>query len=194
MKSELLSFDSITRRAFAEHVAKAALGVTILPSMMSGAESPVIDNTKLPGFGKAKRVIWLQMEGGMSHIDTLDPKEGDTKGPKDAIKTKAGYMLGGFFPKLAAEQSDKLTIIRSMTSPLGEHGIANRYLLTGYKPSPAIDYPSFGSVLTHVRRAQLVLPPYVAIPESRLANAGFLGSAFEPFATGGDPSKPDFRP
>ena len=92
MKSELLSCDSITRRAFAEHVAKAALGVTILPDALRAAGTTGTDNTKLPGFGKAKRVIWMQMEGGMSHIDTLDPKEGDTKGPKDGIKTKAGVV------------------------------------------------------------------------------------------------------
>jgi hypothetical protein len=92
-----------------------------------------------------------------------------------------------------AKICDKLAIIRSVTSPLGEHGLANHYLLTGYKPSPVLQYPSFGSVVTHVRGGNPVLPSYIAIPEARAAGAGFLGTAPEPFTTGGDPSKPDFR-
>src|SRR2546426_183747 len=81
-----------------------------------------------------------------------------------------------------------------MTSPLGEHGIANHYLLTGYKPSPVLEYPSYGAVVAKVRGGSRVLPPNVAVPEFRsTAGAGFLGPAYQPFATGGDPAKPDFR-
>ncbi len=93
-----------------------------------------------------------------------------------------------------AKITNRLAIIRSMTSPLGEHGIANHYLLTGYKPSPVLDYPSYGSVVSQVRGGKQVLPPYVAIPEFRsTAGSGFLGTAHQPFAVGGDPAKPDFR-
>jgi hypothetical protein len=80
-----------------------------------------------------------------------------------------------------------------MTSPLGEHGLANRYLLTGYKPSPVLEFPSYGSVVASQQAALAVLPPYVAIPEVRYAGAGFLGGGYAPFVTGGDPAKPDFR-
>jgi hypothetical protein len=81
-----------------------------------------------------------------------------------------------------------------MTSPLGEHGLANHYLLTGYQPSPVLDYPSYGSVIAQARQGERTLPPYVAIPEFKsTSGAGFLGRAFDPFATGGDPAKPDFR-
>lgn len=185
MKSELLSFDSISRRAFAEHVAKAALGVTILPAMMRGADAPAIDNTTLPGFGKAKRVIWLQMEGGMSHIDTLDPKEGDTKGPKDPIKTKAGYMLGGFLPKLAAEQSDKLTIIRSMTSKTGVHASGQYLMRTAYEQRGTIQHPTLGAWAQ-----QLLGPSHKTLPSSVCINRnpghgnGFFPAAFSPLPVG----------
>jgi hypothetical protein len=43
-----------------------------------------------PGFGKAKNVIFLWMNGGMTHIDTWDPKTGATKGPTDPIKAESG--------------------------------------------------------------------------------------------------------
>jgi hypothetical protein len=94
----------------------------------------------------------------------------------------------------SARIADKLAIVRSVTSPLGEHGIANHYLLTGYKPSPVVEYPSYGAVVAHVRGGRHTLPPYVAIPDYRpTAGSGFLGTAHRPFAVGSDPAKPDFR-
>jgi hypothetical protein len=80
-----------------------------------------------------------------------------------------------------------------MTSPLGEHGLANQYLLTGYQPTPVLPYPNFGSVVGSLQATPSLLPAYVAIPESRSAGAGFLGKQHEPFSTGGDPSQSDFR-
>jgi hypothetical protein len=56
-----------------------------------------------------------------------------------------------------------------------------------------LEYPQFGSVVTHLKDSPSVLPPYVTIPQNRTRSAGFLGSSFEPFATSGDPSKADFR-
>jgi hypothetical protein len=81
-----------------------------------------------------------------------------------------------------------------MTSELGEHNFGSHYLLTGYKPSPVLAYPSYGSVLAQCRPAGGVLPPYVAVPDfNPFAGNGYLPAAARPFAVGGDPSKPDFR-
>jgi hypothetical protein len=144
----------------------------------------------------AKSCILLWLDGGPSHLETFDLKPEapvEVRGPFQSIATSVpGTHICELLPKTAGV-CDKLAIIRSMTSPLGEHGLANRYLLTGYKPSPVLEHPSYGSVVTHLGRQQPVLPPYIAIPEARLAGAGFLGSAWEPFVTGGDPSKPQFR-
>jgi Protein of unknown function (DUF1501) len=146
---------------------------------------------------KAKSCILLWLDGGPSHLETFDLKPdvpADVRGPFRPIRTKTpGLDLCELMPK-TAEQSKHLAVVRSMTSPLGEHGIANHYLLTGYKPSPVLDYPSFGAVLSHIRGGAPVLPPNVAIPEYKsTAGAGFLGTAHQPFATGGDPSRADFR-
>src|SRR4051794_23596129 len=115
MIQDFLRADSLTRRSFAETLAKTALGVSLLPYAARAAadKDSSTANTKLPGFGKAKNVIWLQMIGGMSHIDTFDPKTGETKGPKDPITTKAGYQIGGVFTNLAKDHSDQISIIRS---------------------------------------------------------------------------------
>lgn len=146
---------------------------------------------------KAKSCILIWLDGGPSHLETFDPKPdapADVRGPFESIATNVpGIGLTEVLPR-TARIMDKVALIRSMTSPLGEHGLANHYLLTGYKPSPVLEYPSYGSVVAKVRDTKSLLPPYVAIPESRsTAGAGFLGSPFQPFATGGDPAKPRFQ-
>lgn len=148
------------------------------------------------GRPRAKSCILLWLDGGPSHLETFDLKPDaplEVRGPFQPITTNVnGIQISELLSKTATV-CDKLAIVRSMTSPLGEHGLANQYLLTGYKPSPVLQYPQFGSVMTHLRNAPSVLPPYVTIPENRTTSSGFLGSSFEPFATGGDPSKPDFQ-
>ncbi len=149
------------------------------------------------GRNKAKSCILLWLDGGPSHLETFDVKPdapAEVRGPFQPIATNVpGTYLSELLTR-TAKVTDKIAIIRSMTSPLGEHGIANQYMLSGYKPSPVIDYPSYGSVLSKVRGGQSVLPPYIAIPSIRgPAGAGFLGTAFDPFSIGGDPSKANFR-
>jgi hypothetical protein len=162
----------------------SALGLA-LPDLRLRAAAP-----------KAKSCIHVWLDGGPSHLETFDLKPdapSEVRGPFQPIKTNVtGLSLCEFLPN-TARVADKLAVVRSVTSPLGEHGIANHYLLTGYKPSPVIDYPSYGAVTAHVRGGKQTLPSYVAIPETKpTAGAGFLGAASRPFATGGDPAKPDF--
>ncbi len=149
-----------------------------------------------PGKERAKSCILLWLDGGPSHLETFDLKPDappEVRGPFQPVSTKVSDIrISELLPKTSLV-CDKLAIVRSLTSPLGEHGLANHYLMTGYKPSPVLQYPSYGSVLNHLRSERAVLPSYVAIPDSRAAGAGFLGSAFEPFVTGGDPSRPDFQ-
>jgi hypothetical protein len=145
----------------------------------------------------AKSCILLWLDGGPSHLETFDPKPAapsEVRGPFTPIATSVpGIHICELLPRTAAI-AHEIAMVRSMTSPLGEHGLANAYLLTGYKPSPVLDYPSYGSVVAHMATGTHVLPPYVAIPESKTTEGpGFLGAAASPFATGGDPAKPDFH-
>ena len=147
--------------------------------------------------GRAKSCILLWLDGGPSHLETFDMKPeapSEVRGPFKPIATNvSGIQICELLP-LTARVTDQLAIIRSVTSPLGEHGLANHYLLTGYKPTPALEYPSYGAVVAHERGGGPTLPPYVAIPEFKsTAGAGFLGRAWQPFATGGDPAKVDFH-
>ncbi|AMV33420.1 hypothetical protein VN12_14940 [Pirellula sp. SH-Sr6A] len=143
----------------------------------------------------AKSCILLWLDGGPSHLEMFDPKPEapvEVRGDYQAIATNVpGIRIGEWLPRTSAV-CDKLAILRSVTSPLGEHGLANRYLLTGYKPA-AVEYPCYGSVLQHLRGQPGQLPSHIAIPEIRSVGSGFLGSHAEPFATGGDPAQAGFQ-
>jgi len=143
-------------------------------------------------------VVWL--DGGPSHLETLDPKPDapvEVRGPFDSIQTSVpGVTLTECMPGMAA-RLDRWSIIRSMTSPLGEHNFGTHYLLSGYRPTPVLEYPSFSSAAVAAQGSAGALPPHVAIPDYRVGGAGFTGHGFlsgsaVPFPTGGDPARPDF--
>jgi len=141
-------------------------------------------------------LIWLA--GGPSHIDTFDPKPtapADVRGEFKPIATSVpGLQISEIFPNLA-KVMDRVTLIRSMTSPEADHDRASHHLLTGYRPSPALVYPSYGSVVSKLRESKRgMLPPYVAIPDGpAFSSSGYLTSAYDPFAASGDPNQPGFR-
>jgi hypothetical protein len=183
--------DGIVRRDFLQIGVLTGLGLGL--TNCSSARARAFRASE----ARAKSCIMVWLDGGPSHLETFDLKPdapADVRGPFKPIPTVTpGISVCELLPH-TAKVTNRLTIIRSMTSPLGEHGIANQYMLTGYKPSPVLEYPSFGSVVARVRGGTPVLPPNIAIPEYRTPGGpGFLGRAFAPFATGSDPTKPDFK-
>lgn len=146
---------------------------------------------------KAESVILIWLDGGPSHLETFDLKPDapeEVRGPFAPISTNVpGIQISEHFERTAGVM-DKLAIIRSMTSTLGEHNFASHYLLTGYKPSPALTYPGMPSVVTHLRGGESAIPNNVAIQRPNgMAGRGYLSRATSPFVVEGDPSKPDFQ-
>ncbi len=130
----------ISRRAFVERFAKAVFGVSLLPasSALRASESKI--------GGKAKSVIFLYMRGGISHIDTFDPKPGRPEmGGVQAITTSAdGLQISEWFPNMA-KQMHHVSLIRSMTSTQGIHDRGTYLAHTSYFMTPTIAHPSLGS-------------------------------------------------
>ena len=148
--------------------------------------------------GKAKRCILVWLAGGPSHIDTFDPKPEasvDVRGEFKPIDTSVpNLQISEILPNLA-KVMDKATLIRAVTSPEADHDRAAHHLLTGYRPTPAQVYPSFGSVISKVRESsRSALPTYVAIPDAPLfSSSGYLTPAYDPFSVNNDPNAPTFR-
>jgi hypothetical protein len=150
---------------------------------------------------KAKSVIQVFLWGGMSHIDTWDPKPdagqeylGDLR---KAIPTNVdGMQLGELFP-LLAKQADKFSLIRSMTHHNNGHETAAYLVQTAHAPGERLAYPSVGAVfaLFKAKEYKGLIPPYVVLtqPQGRFSEEGFLGPNLKPFATGGDPNAQRFE-
>ena len=159
-----------------------------------------------PGWGKAKSVTMLYMQGGPSHIDLWDPKPDAPENVRSTFKpisTKIpGIQFTELLPKLATV-NDKFTMIRSMSyTPNGlfNHTAAIYQMMTGYTtdkvspsgqlepPSPA-DFPNFGSQIIRLKPPTEPMLPFVMMPRplqesnvvGKAGTAGFLGRGFDPY-------------
>ena len=105
----------------------------------------------------------------------------------------AGEVFSETIPQIAAI-ADKLTVVRSMTHGEAAHERGTHNMFTGYKPSPALNYPSMGSVVSHELGSRNNLPPYVCVPSAHgeIAGSGYLSSAYGPFSLGADPANQGF--
>lgn len=184
MKTELNQFDSVSRRVFAERTAAAALGLSLMPTV-DEAIAAAANNTA----GKAKHVIYIYMGGGMTHIDTFDPKPGaSTQGQTGAIDTGvAGIKLSEYMPDLAKRFKD-IAVVRSLGQKTGAHGGASYWMQTGYQESPAIRHPNMGGWAQKALGKQHPQLPDTIYINGGGPGAGFLGAAYAPLPVG-DPSK-----
>lgn len=177
--------DPLARRAFIERCAKISFGLTVLPfftRLAEAAEAPSAKapNAGLPGFGKAKRVIFIELAGGMSHIDTFDPKTGGTKGPAAPLSTKAGFQLTDFLPE-TAKVADKIAVIRSMTAKVGVHASAAYLMRTGFEQRGVIQHPTLGAWAQHFLGASSkTLPSSVCVGRSSNHGNGWFPASFSP--------------
>ena len=184
-----------SRRALLRQGFAGAAGALLAGRMSSAA--PIS-----PPPAKAKAVIQIWMWGGPSHLDTFDPKPEagrDYCGPlnKPISTNVKGIRICELLPELA-KQADKYSIIRSMTHDVNAHETASYMVQTGQKSGNGIVYPCVGAVVSLLKGYEAgyngLVPPYIVLtePQGRFSEAGFLGSRYKPFATGGDPGRERF--
>lgn len=188
-------FRKPTRREFLFVGLVGGLGLT-LPEffkMESQAAQKNFDSKE----GPAKSVIQIFLPGGMSAQESFDPKSYaplEYRGPLGSVETSIpGVRFSEYF-KETAKIADRLAVIRSMTHGEAAHERGVHNMFTGYRPSPAVRYPSFGSVVSHEFGPRHNLPPYVGVPgpANEYAGSGYLSSAYGPFGLGNDPVRNDF--
>jgi hypothetical protein len=150
----------------------------------------------------AKAVIQIWLAGGLSHLDTFDPKPAagvNYCGPynKPLTTNVEGIQISQMLP-LLAKQADKYVILRGMTHGNNGHETAAYLVQTGRKPVEGVVFPGIGATVTYFKYNQDnysgELPPYITLPRplGRFSESGFLGSQYKPFSTGGDPARPVF--
>ena len=175
--------NDLTRRQFINNMAKSCLGVSAILSSQDliSAELPA----QIP---TARSVIFLYMAGGMTHVDTLDPKpeNAEVMGETSAIKTSAdGIQLGHWLPK-TAEQMHNATLVRSLNTNQGAHAQANYLLHTSYQRRGTIVHPTMGAWISRfTEKLNQTLPSNIRINGgSDVLGAGYFEKKHGPLPLG----------
>jgi uncharacterized protein (DUF1501 family) len=198
--------DGLSRRELLRVGGSAVLGLSLAQIFGLQKAQAKQGGAGGPGFGKAKSVILLYLQGGPSHLDLWDPKDNvpaNVKSVFKAIDTKiAGCKFTEILPRFA-KVNDRVTMIRSMSyTPVGlfNHTAAIYQMLTGYTadkvspsgqlepPSPK-DFPTVGSNIIRLKPPQVPMLPFVMLPRplqesgvvGKGGSAGFLGRAYDPY-------------
>ncbi|MFO0953387.1 MAG: DUF1501 domain-containing protein [Isosphaeraceae bacterium] len=179
-----------------------------LPRLLAAEAARGASAASSAATGRAKSCIFIFQYGGLSQLDSWDPKpDGPSavRGPYKPISTSVpGFFVGELMPRLA-RLAHKYTVIRSMSHHVPVHDVANRMLLAGQSlPSP--DAPSFGAIVSKLRPSNEGVPSHVWLqkfgggsmpPESTYLTGGVLGAANSPLLIGvgheDNPSNPAFR-
>ncbi|MFM7102596.1 MAG: DUF1501 domain-containing protein [Verrucomicrobiota bacterium] len=210
--------DGFRRREFLRVGGAGLLGLSLGDILRLQAEQPPAagpaPSAPKNGWGQAKQVLMIYLQGGPSHIDIWDPKPdapSNIRGEFKPIRTAVpGLQLSEVMPKLA-RQIDKATLIRSMSyTPAGlfNHTAAIYQIMTGYTPdrvSPSgqleppapNDFPHMGAQIARLKPLDIPMLPFVMLPrplqESNVigkgGTAGFLGAAFDPYYFYQDPAR-----
>jgi len=141
--------------------------------------------------GKATNAIFINLGGGPSHIDSFDPKPdapSEYRGEFKPIDTNVpGLRISEHLPKLA-KCADRFTVLRGVSHSLAAHEFGTKYMNTGNRPIPSLDFPGYGAVVSKEKGGPKDLPPFVAIPNTPQV-AGYLGVEYAPFSTTNTPVK-----
>ncbi|MDQ8189043.1 DUF1501 domain-containing protein [Roseibacillus persicicus] len=178
--NEFNKADELGRRQFMINAARSYLGVTVAPMLGATLATPAFAQSVKGGRKAAEHVIFLNMAGGMSHLDTFDLKPGrDVQGPVEGISTAGDFQLSQYLPK-TAEVADKMCVINSMTSTQGAHEQGQYMLHSSYSQRGTITHPSIGSWVVRLKgRKNETLPGFVSVGGNpKNASSGFMGAEF----------------
>ena len=175
--------DGMIRRDLLK-VGALSLGGLTLPHYLALA-----GNGKIAS-GRADRAIFIELPGGPSHLDTFDLKPNAPSEYRVAfnpIKTNVpGIEISEHLPRLS-KVADKFCILRGVSHTLAAHRLGREYVNTGTKPIPALEYPSYGAVVSKERPVEPEIPNVVAVPRAS-QGPGFLGIRYAALETNSTPT------
>lgn len=141
--------------------------------------------------GKATAAIFVNLSGGPSHMDTFDLKPdapAEYRGEFRPIDTNVpGIQISEHLPKLA-KSADKFAVLRGVSHSLAAHEFGTKYMNTGNRPLPSLEFPGYGAVVSKELKGPRDVAPFVAIPNTPQV-AGYLGVEYAPFSTTAAPRK-----
>jgi hypothetical protein len=187
----------VSRRDFLHVGVVGGLGLTLADFLrIKQARADLKDYQSVEG--PAKSVIYIFLPGGAAHQETFDPKPYapvEYRGPFGTIDTNVSGVKFSEKMVKTAQVMDKLVVCNSMTHGEAAHERGTHNMFTGYRPSPALQFPSMGSVVAHEFGPRNYMPQYICIPgqPNEYAGTGYLSSSYAPFSLGADPASGGFK-
>lgn len=185
----------VSRRGLLQ-IGSLGLAATALPGLTLGSTLPE---------GKAKSVILLWMGGGVTHIDSFDPKPDAPEEIRGTLTEIATSLPGVRFTEAMPQLSKiahELCLVRSFSHDSNDHLLSQAHTLSGRKVTQQqlLTEPNIGSIVAKLHGPRAGLPGYIAVPGItrpgpppwNLFVGGWLGNSYAPFCTGGIPEQPDF--
>jgi hypothetical protein len=175
--------DGIRRRDLLRVGVLGAAGLS-LADYFQLAEAGQVD-AGASGSRRASAAIFINLAGGPSHLDTFDIKPdapAEYRGEFRPIATNVpGMSICEHLPRVA-RCADKFVLLRGVSHSLTEHQMGTKYLNTGNRPLPSLEYPGYGAVVSRELPSPPDLPPFVAVPRTPQV-PGVLGVEYAPFST-----------
>jgi hypothetical protein len=173
-------FMNLTRRKMLQ-VGALGTGLSLSSFLRANAAEGLADS------GRSAILVFLG--GGPAHQDTFDLKPqapAEYRGQFSPIRTSVpGVEICEHMPRLA-RIANQYTVIRGITHSLADHGLGTRYVMTGNLPTPVVNYPMFGSIVSREMPSREDLPSFVSI-DRPVEGPGYLGAEYGPLSTGEKP-------
>ena len=182
--------DGVSRRDVLAAGVAGAFGLNLATLLQSDAA----ESASVSG----KNAIFIFLTGGQSHMESWDlkPRAGEMKGEFDSIATNLPELRVCEHMPYLAKQADKYAVVRNVSHTQGAHSPGQRYLQTGNRKIPSLEYPDYGAVVSKERRSPRGVPQYVLAPSggsnSASYSSGYLGVAHGPFTALGDPNAKNY--
>jgi hypothetical protein len=179
-----------TRREFVRRTSAGVLGLSLADLLLAERRAQAGGS---PLRAQAKNVLVLLEQGGLSHVDTWDPKPEQVSDHRSPFKPIPTVVPGIEFTELLAKTAkvaDRLTVLRGMHHNVGDHPQGTAYMLRGNNPLGPLHYPDLGCVVSELLGSECsYLPPYIMVPgnseQAYNTSHGFLSAGRAAFKTGG---------
>jgi len=175
----------MNRRNFLTQVAAAAAASSLSRAWASSGPSDALATPTILPRGKAEHCIFIWLGGGMSQIDTFDPKRRGNSKSRPTVPGTDYEIVDTAVPGVkftepmsrSARLAEHITAVRTVRHNIGEHGLATNFIHTGRAVSGSTIYPSFGSIIAHERgKVHEKVPAYLLIGYPNVSRGpGFLG-------------------
>src|SRR5476651_446111 len=188
--------EGFSRRDFIKVGSAGLLGLTLPQLLQFESQAQAQAPAARPANRRATSVIMVWLAGGPATIDMWDLRPNapeNIRGEFREIPTSAdGVRICEHLPQMARVM-DKVTVVRSLAHTIPSHGPATVFMTTGNRPTPALQYPALGSLVSRLMPSAPGVPPNVSFTELRngsAGQAGYLGTGYNPFIVEGAPAAP----